>query len=78
MLKCKDISHQASDYLEHNLGFSQRMGFAMHLLICGNCREFVAHLRKAIQTFNRQPTSKLSPQETDKIVDQTLNRADEN
>jgi len=48
MLKCREVSSQASDYIDHELQGMQRLNMALHLLLCGRCRRFVRQLRLAV------------------------------
>ena len=45
MLKCRDVSHHASDYIDHNTNLWLRAKIVLHLLGCKCCRKFMAHLR---------------------------------
>lgn len=45
MLKCKDVAHLASEYLDKNTDGILTLRIRMHLLLCANCRRFVRHLR---------------------------------
>ena len=43
MLSCKALAQQhASDYLDRQLTHRQRFGVRLHLMLCGNCRRFIA------------------------------------
>lgn len=77
MLKCKDISLQASDYLEKQLPVKQRLGYAFHLLMCGHCRAFVQHMEKAITVFQELPAQELSEEEAAQIVREVDARSEE-
>lgn len=48
MLKCRDISHKAGDYVEEQLTFKSRLAYSVHLLLCGHCRLFLKHFRTTI------------------------------
>lgn len=45
MLKCRDVAHEASDYVDQNMSKWHRFWFNLHLMICANCRVFVRHVR---------------------------------
>lgn len=49
MIKCKDIVHQASDYLDKDLTRMQALGMALHLLMCGDCRRFIRYFRLGLR-----------------------------
>lgn len=68
MPTCKDIAKQASDYVDGHLTVRQRLAFACHLLVCGQCREFLHQLRLALRFYHQLPAKELSPQEAAAIV----------
>jgi hypothetical protein len=43
MLNCKQVATLASDYLDNNTPLKWQM--RLHLMMCGNCRRFVRHLK---------------------------------
>lgn len=45
MLKCRDLVRVASDYLDGELDWRQRLSVWTHLAICGHCRTFLGNLR---------------------------------
>lgn len=51
MLSCKEVSHQASSYLDRNLPWRTRLAVAMHLLICVHCRRYMRQLALTIRTI---------------------------
>lgn len=48
MLKCRDIAHRASDHIEGAMNWREKLGYHMHLLMCGYCRQFIRGLYTAI------------------------------
>lgn len=47
MLTCRDLAQRhASDYLDRRLGWRARAEVRFHLLLCDNCRRFLAQLRR--------------------------------
>lgn len=59
MLSCKDVAQQASEYIDQQHGWRQRMAFRLHLFICRNCRRYINQLRNSIESFR---LVKLRPQ----------------
>lgn len=51
MLSCKDVAQQASDYIDQQYSWRQRMAFRLHLFICGNCRRYISQLRSSIDSL---------------------------
>ena len=73
MLKCKDIAVHASDCLDGQLTWRQSLGYGMHLLVCGHCRQFLRHLRTTITYTRALPEpAPLGNEEARRIADQAL------
>lgn len=67
MLKCRDIAHQASDYLDQQLTGWQRVRFRIHLLYCYYCRRFVNHLRITNGYLRGNPFAHLSEADKNEV-----------
>jgi hypothetical protein len=72
MLKCRDVARQASDYLEHNQSFRQRLDMMLHLLICGKCRVFLKHLRTSVTYYRTTPQPELHDDEAAAIASRAI------
>ena len=66
ILSCKDVTHLASDYLDHNADAKLHWKIRLHLMVCNCCRRFVRHLQitkkvvpQFIQNNLQQPTEKV-------------------
>src|ERR1700722_4095206 len=46
MLKCRDVSELATDYMERALPWRQRLAVRLHLFLCDMCRAYIDQLRK--------------------------------
>jgi hypothetical protein len=56
MLTCRDLVQiRASDYLDSQLNWRQRLGVRFHLLICDHCRLFLRQLRLMREVLARRP-----------------------
>jgi len=56
MLTCRELAQsRASDYLDDQLRWRQRIGVRFHLLICDHCRRFVRQLELVRRVLARQP-----------------------
>lgn len=51
MLRCRDIEHHASEYLDNELSGVLRLRFRMHLLICRNCRRYLRQLQLTVTSL---------------------------
>ncbi|MEH6650952.1 MAG: zf-HC2 domain-containing protein [Motiliproteus sp.] len=67
MLKCRDIAEQASEYLEHEMTFSQRLQYRTHLFMCRHCRRFNRQFAAAVAMTRRLPQGESSTTQIDAI-----------
>jgi len=76
MLKCRDIAAHASEHLDRQLNWHQTLGYSVHLLVCGHCRQFVRHLRTTIAFAKALPEQPpLTDAQAQAIVERALNPA---
>jgi anti-sigma factor ChrR (cupin superfamily) len=56
MLTCRElVQTMASDYLDDQLSWRQRIGVRFHLFICNNCRRFIRQLTLVRYVLARRP-----------------------
>lgn len=75
MLNCKTVATEASNYLNGDLPWLQRLSIKLHIAICGQCRCYLKQLHSTIKTITI-----IKPQEPDDKTDlvqlaETLKRA---
>jgi predicted anti-sigma-YlaC factor YlaD len=59
MIKCKDLTEEASAYIDGNLSLRKRIAVYYHLLICRPCRNYLQQIRSTIKTVKvSQPKEK--------------------
>jgi len=61
MKTCREIQLQASDLLEGELTMADRIGITMHLLLCGDCRRSIRHLRLLVNSLALHPQQETLP-----------------
>jgi predicted anti-sigma-YlaC factor YlaD len=61
MLSCKELTEMATDYLEENLTWGERMRVHIHLWMCRYCRRYLDQMRKVIGLLRRLPTEPVPP-----------------
>lgn len=88
MLTCRDASHLISERQERPLGFRERWGIKLHLLICVNCRRFeqqMALMRQALRMLGKRAeavaasdddSTDLSPEARERIRKALVERSD--
>jgi anti-sigma factor RsiW len=55
VLRCRDVSALATDFLEGDLSWRQRLAVRMHLMICDGCRAFVQQMRRTVRLVASLP-----------------------
>lgn len=68
MLKCREVTHQASDYLDKNMPCRKVVNVRLHLMMCRHCRRFVRHLATTIKVANFRGFPVASPSEIEKVM----------
>lgn len=48
MPSCRDMTENATSYLEGRLGMGARFSVAMHVLMCRHCRRYYRQLKRTI------------------------------
>lgn len=51
MLKCRDITLLASDYVDGRLRWRKRLAVIFHLIMCPNCRRFINNFRAVVRVI---------------------------
>jgi len=67
MFECKDVSEEASNYLEGDLPLGKRIGLFFHIVICSCCRAYLQQIRQTIRTV-----SVVRPREQDHVDTRAL------
>jgi anti-sigma factor ChrR (cupin superfamily) len=64
MLTCRElVQNLASDWLDSQLSWRQRIGVRFHLLICDHCRRFIRQLELVRGVLARRPELPLAEAE---------------
>ena len=77
MLSCREVTEKASDYLERDLGFRERLQFRLHLAICTACRRYVEQLRAAVRLLKQQPPEPVPAAIEERVLDALRRHRDE-
>ena len=73
MLKCRDMSHHAGDYIEKHMSQREKISYGFHLFLCGHCRLFLRHFRTSIAVSRELArTEALSENELNSILERTF------
>lgn len=72
MLNCKELSEQASDYIDKNLSFLDRMQIRFHLVMCKHCHRFVEQLALTMNATKALKPKPASEQDIEKQINKML------
>lgn len=64
MLKCREFTSLASEYVDGQLSPSRRFAMRFHLLICNHCRRFIRGWRQTVDILKRLERSQAEPSES--------------
>lgn len=70
MLSCKEVTELATDYLEGDLAWRERVRVRLHLWMCRHCRRYLDQMRKVIELLERLPTEPIQSELLDKLLPQ--------
>ena len=68
MLKCKEISEQASEIADGNIKGMHKLKVNMHLMMCGHCRSFVNKIKLTKKMLSQMTLSPADDSKIDKIM----------
>lgn len=68
MLKCREVTRESGDYIEHAMPWHRALQMKFHLLMCRHCRRFVDHLSTAISYFHKFPVDELPGEQAREIA----------
>jgi len=61
MLSCKELTEIATDYLEQDLPWGERLRVQIHLWMCKHCQRYVDQMRMVITLLQRLPKEPVPP-----------------
>lgn len=65
---CRHVAQRGSDYLGRTLPWPARLGFALHLRMCRNCRRFLEQIRQTSRLLGNAPSPAVPPAIEDALV----------
>ena len=81
MLRCRDITLLASDYVDGRLHWRKRLSMLLHLMTCVHCRRFIRQFPVVVYTLRGMPRCEVgigSHQRLDEAVNEALRTHGEN
>ena len=70
MLSCKELTELATDYLEKDLPWRERLRVQVHLWMCRYCRSYLDQMRKVVALLRRLPKEPVPPNLLEKLLPQ--------
>lgn len=70
MLSCKELTELATDYLEGDLRWRDRLRVQAHLWMCRHCRKYLDQMRKVIGLLRRLPAEPAPPKLLENLLPQ--------
>jgi predicted anti-sigma-YlaC factor YlaD len=61
MLRCRDMTELATDYMEGALPLPRRLLARWHLALCGRCRAYYDQLAKTVRLLRGRPLAGPDP-----------------
>ena len=55
MLTCEQMTALVTEYVEGRLPFAEWAKFQLHIMMCKQCREYVAQMKLTARTLGRMP-----------------------
>lgn len=63
MLKCREFTSMASEYIDGQLPWPRRVAMRFHLLICDHCRRFIRGWRQTVKVLKQLDRGREAPPE---------------
>ncbi len=70
MMRCQDVTHLATDFLDGSLPWHRRAAFRMHLLMCRYCRTYLDQMRETLRRLRRLPPEPVPPSTKEDLLRQ--------
>lgn len=68
MLRCRDLTEEASRLLDGDLPLGRRLQLRVHLAMCSMCRAYMDQMRKTRALLARRRLAPLEPAEEDALI----------
>jgi predicted anti-sigma-YlaC factor YlaD len=68
MLNCKELTEIATDYLEQDLPWGERLRVQLHLWMCRHCRRYLNQMRTVIGLLRLLPKEPVPPNLLEKLL----------
>ncbi len=68
MLRCRDLTENASRLLDQDLPLVRRLRLRLHLALCSMCRTYMDQMRKTRALVARRPLAPMDRAEEDALI----------
>jgi hypothetical protein len=73
MINCRQITEQASEYLDKDHSFFKRVSFKMHLMLCNHCQRYIHQLQTTIKAAKGLDEKRISDDEARNLTKKIIN-----
>lgn len=71
MLRCRDVATLASEYVDRDLRWRQRLAVRMHLMMCDACSRYVRQLCQVVDLLRRLRPDEAANEDAARLLFQT-------
>lgn len=72
MINCKEVSDQASNYIDGNMPLMKRLSMMLHIFICTRCRIYLDQLRSTAAAIAAVKPKEKTALDTQDLVNNLL------
>ena len=74
LLTCREVSEDATGYMEGGLSVQRRLAVQLHLSLCRMCRNYLEQLRRTAALLRGRPLPPPAADIEQKIIERARNR----
>jgi predicted anti-sigma-YlaC factor YlaD len=68
MLRCRDLTEDASRLMDGDVALPRRLRLRLHLALCSMCRTYMDQMRKTRAMVARRPLAPMPPAEEEALI----------
>jgi len=68
-MTCRELVELLTEYMEGTLAEPDRARLEVHVAECPHCEEYLAQMRRTVETLGRLPTEVIDPSRQEELLD---------
>ena len=68
LITCQDVTEQVTEHMEETQSWSEWLAFRVHILLCKDCRTYLAQMQKTVETLSRMPGEPFPDEVNDELM----------